>query len=210
MKSGKIVDFIIYILSFAMAVLLIIFQNNLSYLFCIASIFFILLGVCYLFKNSNYSLVLIAMGIGGLTTYLIYINKVLNYYDCYTFMFALSLCLLLSLTVIKAVIDRKKVYKTYNIKVIGKVTDLLKNPNTKKEYYKPVYQYQIKDKIFEVVYPSYKKRFIPNIGDEITILIDPKDNQETYFLPERKEDIFNISTSIFFIVTCIIIIFSLF
>lgn len=210
MKKTSIIDTCIYIVAVVMVILIAIFQNQLGVVFIVLSSGAFILGILALIKKQKYGFLACGCGIGGLLTYLVYNLKLLDFAESVTFMICISIVIVLFLTFIFSILNRRKVLREYNIEVEAEVIDLIRNVNTKKEYYKPVYKYEIKDMVYEVEAVGYINKFIPSIGDKKKILIKENDYGEVYFLPSKMQDIKDFCSILFLSLASILIIIYLF
>lgn len=210
MNKGKIIDSIMYVLGVIIAILVFVFQKNYSLLFLIAFIAFVIYGVLFLIKRNNIGFLFNGIGIGGLVSLYIYHSKIFDLGDTVTFFFCMSVAVMLILSLIIGFVFRKIVLKTYNLIIDAEVVDLIRNPNSKKDFYKSVYKYNVAGNDYIVEDIEYKHYFVPNIGDIRKINVNPDDATDVYFLPNKLEDIKNFVGSLFFIIASIIIIITLF
>lgn len=206
----KIIDTMIYIIAIITVILILIFQTNKSMVLLIASIGGILLGLCFTIQNKKHGILIISLCISLLLSTILYKNKTLTLHNSLTFFISLSIASMLLITFIVEFINRKIISKIYTIKQQATVIDLKKYPNSKKEYYQPIYEYEIDNNIYHVEYPDYKQKFIPNIGDKKDIYIDPNNYEEIYFKPEIKDDLFKFFIGLILIIACLIILVGLF
>ena len=143
-------------------------------------------------------------------SFLLYIFKILVLADVIIFLLTSTVIFTFISYLFVEFVTRRFIYKTYTIRIEAVVVDLIKNNNTKKEYYKPLLQYEVNGNVYDVMYPYFIKSFLPKIGDSKKILVNPDDNTEVYFLKEKIEDIKSIVISLFFIISAFIILIGLF
>lgn len=210
MNKNKIVDMLLSIFGIIIALLIIVFQKQNFILFSIAFIGCVIFGILLLLKNNKVGLLLSGIGIGGISSLLIYTNKILDMGHTVTFFFLLSLTVMLILSLIVGIIYRINILKEYSLIVDGEVVDLIKNPNVKKDYYMPVYKYVIDGNEYFVEDINFKHNFVPNIGQIKKLYVDPNDPLQVYFLPSKFNDIKNVFGILFLSILCIIVIISLF
>jgi hypothetical protein len=94
--------------------------------------------------------------------------------------------------------------------VLGKVIDLERNPNTKKEYYRPIYAYYLDNGEYKVGLPYYLNKKIPKIGDEISLKVSSRDHADVYFEKNLLQKIRYWGTGFGLIIICLGILISLF
>lgn len=201
-------------LSFAIIIvtilLIVIFQNSSQNMLLIASSGMILYGMCVILQKNKYGLLVLSMGLSILMAVCFYKFNVLDKVDSITFMICFTMFLLVLISFIFRCINNKKIFNKYNIVVNAKVIDLVKSPNSKIEYYQPIYEYNIEDKFFEVGAPGYMDKFIPKIGDSREIYVSSEDYMDVYFDKSKIEKIYNLISSLLLLVASLIIIITLF
>ena len=206
----KVLDWLTTLLVFLLAVLVVIFRNDLTICAIIASIFGIVIGILNLINKNNYGTLVISISICLLISVLLYINNIFEYMDALTFMICSSVLLLTILSFITDIINTKNILKKYDTNVIGKVVDLIEDQNVSKEVYVPVYEYEVNGLIYNIDGYKYYDKNIPNIGDEIVLRIDSKEPTEVYFKKTFFEEFKFKIVAIVMMIMCIIILVSLF
>ena len=210
MNKNDLYETIKYLLIIIFLILVVIFRENMKVLVCIGGIALISAGIIFLIQKKTNGLLVLSLGISIICSFLLYIFKILVLADTIIFLLTSTVILTFISYLIVEFVTRKFIYKTYTIKSEAVVVDLIKNNNTKKEYYKPLFQYEVSGNVYDVLYPYFIKNFIPKIGDLKKILINPNDNTEVYFVKEKFEDIKNVVISLFFIISAFIILIGLF
>ncbi len=210
MKKETILDTLSFIVAVATIVIAVCFRNNYTYLILVASIGATIYGLLASLNKNNYGYIFLSLGISALITIILYMNKVLVKADAITFMITCSVFILMIITLIFNYLNRKENFKRYDMMVVGRVIDLVKNPNTKNEYFQPVYEFEIDGKVYNVNYPLFKNKFIPNIGDEQKIYVNSKDHEDVFFDKSTGEKIYDYALSAFLIIASLIIMITLF
>lgn len=208
--KNKILDNLSFVIIAVTLVLIAIFSKNGKVMLFIGAIGSSLYGVIACIKRERYGTVCLGAGLSLLVTILLYTNKILDKVDSTTFFVCSSMTVVCFITYIFMFINEKEIFKKYSLIVEGTVVDLEKNPNTKKDYFSPVYVYSVNDKEYRVGLPYYINRNIPNIGDKTKIYVDPDDNLDVYFDRNLLNKIRYWGTGLALIIVCVIIIFSLF
>ena len=206
----KILNNLIYMITVTIVILLVVFKDNMKVIAVILSIGLIMVGICLLLQKKKVGVLSFSGGLSLLISYLLNVNKILIFVDSFTFFICSSVLFMLVSTFVVEIFNRKAIYKKYNMVVEAQVIDLERNPNSKKEFYRPIYEYIINDIVYQVAYIRYIDKLIPNIGDRLKILVMSEDHQEIYFLPEKQEEIKNLIVGLFLVVASIIIIIGLF
>lgn len=206
----KVLDWLTTLLVFLLAILVVIFRNDLTICAIIASIFGIVIGILNLINKNNYGTLVISISICLLISVLLYINNIFEYMDALTFMICSSVLLLTILSFITDIINTKNILKKYDTNVIGKVVDLIEDKNVSKEVYVPVYEYEVNGLIYNIDGYKYYDKNIPNIGDEIVLRIDSKEPNEVYFKKTFFEEFKFKIVAIVMMIMCINILVSLF
>ena len=78
--------------------------------------------------------------------------------------------------------------KKHSLKVEATVIDLVKNPNTNREFYQPIYEYEVNDVVMEVGALGYYEKRIPKLGDKLIIFVNPEDSVN-FVSPSKYENI---------------------
>lgn len=94
--------------------------------------------------------------------------------------------------------------------VLAFVVDLVKNPNTKKEYYQPIYQFEINGEVYTVEGLTFIDKFIPKIGESIKLYVDSKNYTDVYFDKSKREKIYSMGVGLFLMIASLVILISLF
>ena len=99
---------------------------------------------------------------------LLYTNKILDKVDSTTFFVACSMAVVCLVTYVFMFINEKAISKKYSLEVEATVVDLDKNPNTKKDYYSPIYVYTVDGRECRVGLPYFINK---NIIQKISIML---------------------------------------
>lgn len=205
----KVINCLTYILTIILVIGILLFQNDIKKVFIFGSVMAFFLGILMVLRENKIGFLVTALGFSGVVTFFIYEREILDFNDSVTFMVCLSVALMVVLTDIFMVRMRKMILKKFNIILLGEVIDLEKNKNTRKEFYKIIYRYDIGGMEYIVEDPRYKKSNLPAIGDKREILVDPENLESTYFLPSKQEDLMVIVASLVFVIGAIGIIISI-
>lgn len=208
--KNKIIDNLIFIIGVFTILAFCICSKDIKIAALVAGAGLTLVGSCYLLKSDNTGYLLFSIGISLFFSILFYILEIFDKFKAITFMMCLSLALFMIVTLLFSFLSNKKVLKKYSIAVEGKVIDLVKNPNTTKEYYQPIYQYEYQNKSYIVSFPGFKNIFIPKIGDKLKIFLDPEDCMNVYFDKNIFEKLYKYGLCSFLMIVSIIIIVTLF
>lgn len=209
MNKEKLLDSFSFIIVILTLILMLIFKDNIIIVGMIAGAGSFLYGMCNIVKKNSLGCIFFSIGLSLLITLLLY-KRVLDKADSVTFMICLSTFLITIFTLIFMYFNDKKIFKQYDIVVDGKVVDLIKNPNTKQEFYQVIYEYELKGKVYNVATPGYMDRNIPSIGDTIKIYVDSKDLENVYFDKTKKQKICNVLLCLLLMVVSLIILINLF
>ena len=210
MNKNDLYETIKYFLIIIFLILVVVFRENMKALICVAGVTALLVGIVFVFQKKTNGLLVLSLGISILSSFALYTFKVLNLADAIIFLLTLIVILTFMCYLLVEFVTRKKIYATYTIKSEARVIDLIKNKNTRKDYYKPLCEYEVDGKVYEALYPYFKTNFIPKIGDVKMILINPNDHNEIYFFKDKIEDIKSVVVSLFFVVAALIIMVGLF
>lgn len=210
MKKENVINNCIYVIAVILAILTLIFQKNMSLILIIYAIGASIIGLLSIFVQKKYGILLIGLGVNILITYYFYVKEILALPKCITFMICSSVSTIIVLTIVSGFIIRSLVRKKYSLETEAIVVDLIKEPNTKKEIYKPLYVYKFKDTEYEVESLDYVKFFIPKIGSKVKINIKPDEPTEVYFFPNKYRIIADIIGALLFVSVCVYIIIKLF
>lgn len=106
--------------------------------------------------------------------------------------------------------NEKEINTKYDMDIEAKVIDLERSPNTKKEYYRPIYAYYLDNGEYKVGLPYYLNKNFPKVGDKITLKISSKDHADVFFEKSLLQKIKYWGTGLGLIVICVGILISLF
>lgn len=210
MNKNSITTALIYIITLATIILMVCFQENLTKVAWIVGTGATIVGLLTIFKKNNYGYLIFSTGISLFLAVLLYSMDILSKSNSITFMICLSICMLMIITLIISTTNKKKISTMYDLTIEATVTDLIKNPNTKKEYYQILYEYIVDDTSYTVGSPNFICKNIPNIGDTLKIRVSSKDPTEVYFDKKPLEEFYEKSLTIGLIIITIIIIVTLF
>lgn len=210
MKKDKILDVLSIVLFFVFGILLIVFKNNYSVLLYTTSIIGFLVGIIFILKKASFGFLISSVAGSLFFSTLFYYQKILVFNDCLAFMICSSVALLMFFTIVFDFINKFCIKSKYSLKVVAKVVDLKINKNIKKECYAPVYEYEVDNKVYEIISPFYFYRNVPAIGDEFIIRVDPNSNEEVYFSKSFGEEFKEKFVAILLIIICVFIIIGLF
>lgn len=210
MKKDKIIDTIVFILLALYALSVLFLQKHLKELFFVTGLVLIIIGILYAFKKNKIFFLLLGIGSAIVVTSILYVNNIMNFATSVMFFLSLSFNIIVFLTIIVMIINRIVAGKQYEVKQKAIVVDLIKNNETKKEYYMPVYQYTYKTNEYRVEALNYINKNIPNIGDSIDILVSKKDPTNVYILPSKKQVFIDYFGLVFLLVLGILILISIF
>lgn len=177
----KILDSVSYMIIVVTLLLIVVFQNNGQVMLFIGAGGILLYGLVSCLQLNKYGTLFLGCGGSLLITMILYTTGYFDKLDSITFMITLSMMLISVISLIFMYFDDKNILKKYTLIVEGEVIDLEKNPNTKKDYYRPVYIYNVDDMGYEVVPPYYFSKNIPKIGDTLKIYVNPQEHGEVYF-----------------------------
>lgn len=205
MNKDKIINILGYILGIVTAIVVIVFQKNLQMLFISISICAFFIGIILFIKRQEYGTFVSGLGLSGILTFIIFKTNILDLTDSITLYCSTSLGIGCLLTVIYNIIARVILSKKYSMIVIGHVIDLERNPNSKKDYYRPVLEYTIDKNVYECNYPSYFDKNIPAIGDKFPIYVNTNDNLDVFFKEPLLDTVKVYGISIIFAIVCLVI-----
>ena len=208
--KNKIIDSIRFTIGVVTLILVFIFKSNLSTVGLVAGVGVALYGVCSLLMGERLGYVFSGLGSSLFISIIIYKMKILPQFESITFFMCLSLSLIVIISIIFDEITDKEMKKKHSLEVESTVIDLVKNPNTNKEFYQPIYEYVIDDVVMEVGAPGYYEKRIPKLGDKLTIYVNPEDHLDVYFEKGKRDKIYNIAVGLFLLIASIVIIISLF
>ena len=210
MKKESILDTLAFIVAVVTIIVVVCLRSNYQYLILAGSIGASIYGLLASLNKNNYGYIFLSLGISALIAILVYMGKILDRSDAITFMITCSVFMLMIITLIFNYFNRKVNFKKYNLVVEGRVIDLVRNPNTKKDYFQPIYEFEVDGEVYNVDFPGFKNRFIPNIGDTQKIYVNSKDHKDVFFDKSKGEKISDYTVSIFLIIASLIIMITLF
>lgn len=208
--KNKIIDSIRFTIGVVTLILVFIFKSNLGTVGLVAGVGVALYGVCSLLMGERLGYVFSGLGSSLFISIIIYKMKILPQFESITFFMCLSLSLIVIISIIFDEITDKEMKKKHSLEVESTVIDLVKNPNTNKEFYQPIYEYVIDDVVMEVGAPGYYEKRIPKLGDKLIIYVNPEDHLDVYFEKGKRDKIYNIAVGLFLLIASIVIIISLF
>jgi hypothetical protein len=167
-------------------------------------------GVLSFFLRNRYSALVLGGGVSLLSTMFIYKNEILSRFDSVTFFICFTMILVCIISYVFMFVTEKEINSKYDMDVLGKVIDLERNPNTKKEYYRPIYAYYLDNGEYKVGLPYYLNKKIPKIGDEISLKVSSRDHADVYFEKNLLQKIRYWGTGFGLIIICLGILISLF
>lgn len=208
--KNKLIDNVSFAVLIITLLLIAVFRENGKVILFIASGGLVLYGACACLQKQRYGTLIIGSGLSLLVTMFLYVFEMLDKSKSITFMICLSCFVIALLSFIFMLITQKEAMKRYSLIVEGEVIDLEKNPNTKKEYYKPIYNYVIKNMVYTVEYPYFLQKGLPKIGDKSKIYVDPNEPGEVYFDRKLLGKLYYYGTCGVLMLVSAIIIFTLF
>lgn len=206
----KLIDNVSFAVLIITLLLIAVFRENGKVILFIASGGLVLYGTCACLQKQRYGTLIIGSGLSLLVTMFLYVFEMLDKSKSITFMICLSCFVIALLSLIFMLITQKEAMKRYSLIVEGEVINLEKNPNTKKEYYKPIYNYVIKNMVYTVEYPYFLQKGLPKIGDKSKIYVDPNEPGEVYFDRKILGKLYYYGTCGVLMLVSAIIIFTLF
>lgn len=210
MKKENILNTLIYIFTITTLLLMVYYQNNLTKMAWIIGMGATLIGILMILKKNNYGYLVFSTGFSLFLSVLTFTTNLLDKGDSVTFMICMSIFLLMVITFAINIANMNKVKKIYSKSIDARVSDLLRNPNTKKEYYQIECEYVINDSLYTVVEPDYIKYFIPRIGDIKKIRVNSDDYTDVFFEKRLPQKIYENGLVIGLIIVSLMIIISLF
>ncbi len=185
--KDKILDSLAFIIGVLTVILVALLSKNIIMMGIVGGIGAFSFGLINILRKNNYGYILASCGLGCTISLLLYKYHILDRADAIMFMVCSSTFLLMFISFIFDFINNKELAKIYNMEIKGVVVDLVKNHNTKKDYYQVVYEYEIDNKIYKVERPGFINKNIPNIGDDGKIYVDSHDYTNVYFKKSKKE-----------------------
>ena len=193
-----------------MAILIVVFKNDMSAVVIILAVGLLGGGIGYLVEKKPAGYLMLGVGLSVGVGIALYRTGVLNIYDTFTFVFASTIALSMILALIIETIRKKQILNTHTLIVEAELIDLVRNVNVKKEIYLPVYSYKVDKEIYEVNYPKYLTKHLPSIGSTKPLKVNPKNHVDVYFEPEMKDKAIYVACALFLSIASIAVIVSLF
>lgn len=210
MKKETILNNIGFVIGVLTILLIIAFKDNIVLVGIIAGIGGFLYGLCLSLNLNNSGYIFISIGLSLASSLSLYKFNILEKGDAFTFMICCSIFLLMSVSLIFGELKKKAMFKKFSLIVDAEVIDLVKEPNTKREYYQPVYGYVVDGEEFVVGALGYTNKFIPKIGDKIKLYVDPNQHDSVFFDETIFNKVYNLGLTIFLMIASLIILISLF
>lgn len=185
-------------------------RNSLSNAAIVGSIGVIIYGLVNCLNNNKLGVLFISIGSSLLSAMYLYKTDILPKFESITFFISMSMALMVIIATIFEILNVRAMLKIHSLVVDAKVVDLLKNPNTKKEFYQPIYEYIMGSDVYTVGLPGYVEKNIPRIGDTIKLHVNPNDKEDVYFEKKKKDNLHMLFVGLFFLIASILIIISLF
>lgn len=210
MKKEEIINNIGFVIAVITVILAVCFKDNIVLVGIIVGIGGFLYGLCLSLNLNNSGYVFLAIG-GSLALSLsLYKFDILDKGDAFTFMICCSIFLLMIVYLIFSKIKEKKIFSKFSLVVDAEVVDLVKNPNTKKEFYQPVYSYVVDGESYVVNALGYTDKFIPKLGDKVKLYVDPTNYESVYFDSKLTSKLYNIGLCLFLLIASLVIMITLF
>ena len=206
----KLLNNLSFFIGILTVVLVVVFNSNFLLASFIGGIGAFLYGILVSLNKNNYGYLFISLGIGAFSTIILYRSGIFDKVDAITYMICVSVFVLMFITFIFSFINKKENSKLYNLEVEAIVVDLVKNKNTKKDFYQVIYEYELEEKRYTVGTPGFIEKNIPNIGDKKKIYVDSKDHSNVYFDKSLMEKMTNNAIVLSLMIVSLIIIISLF
>mgnify|MGYP007056167223 CR=1 FL=1 len=210
MNRDKLLDNITYIIGLITIILVVVLSKHLTNSLIVGEIGASLYGVVSIIKKERTGFLVLSLGIGALISTLLYKVDLFDKFEAIQFMIGISVFLLMILSGIFMILKYMEVKKKYDLVVEAVVVDLQTDPNTKKEFYKPVYQYNVDGLSYDVSYPTFISKNIPKIGSKVSLMVESKDPMSVYFSENVTTKIYNIATIIFLLLVSIIVLVGVF
>lgn len=208
--KNKLLENISFIIIAVTLVLISVFNENGKAMIYIASAGLISYGTISCILKNRYGAMILGGGISLLVTMTLFNSKILDKIDSLTFFICLSLTIISFISYVFMVLNEKNIKSKYNMEVDAEVIDLEKSPNTKKDYYRPIYAYYMDKGEYKVALPYYLSKKFPKIGDKIKLKVDSNDHADVFFEKTLFNKIYYWSTGAILIIVCVGIIISLF
>ena len=206
----KVIDNIIYILGVSLLIAIVVLKDKYFIMVSLAAIGLTIIGILLFINKNNYAPVVLPSGLSMSLAAILYRFYKIPLYKVVVLFFMLSLILIMIGTMIKYHLILRENLMTHKLEIAAKVVDLVKNPNEEVDFYFPVLRYEIEGESFDINYPWGFAKNIPNIGDKISININPNDYLDVYFKPERKTVIKNYFSSICVLILAAIVLIGTF
>lgn len=207
--TKKVLNIIKTILLFAIVIMVIVFQNNISTIVLICGSGLFLVGIIDAFEKKEYSPLLISIGASLLLSIVLYKTNCFEFFETLTFFICISIIEILIITIVLNYLKTKKINKIYSKKVLAEIIESTKYPNSKKKYYQVVYEYSINDKSYEVVCPYYLTQKDLTKRSKIELGLNPKDDFDVFFKPQKSKKYFFYAASIFVILLAVLVLISI-
>ena len=206
----KILDNASFVVGLLTVLAVFLCKDSLTNAAIVGSIGVILYGLVNCFNANRLGILFMSIGCSLITAMSLYKYDVLPKFESITFFICMSMAIMVVVAAIFELFNIKSMNKKYSLKVDAKVVDLVKNPNTKKEYYQPVYEYVIGKDVFTVGLPGFLDKNLPKIGDVIKLNVNPEDKEDVYFTKRKEDNIHMVAVGLFFLIVSVLIIISLF
>lgn len=206
----KVLENLKFVVGIVTLLLVFVFKNDLSIVALVGGVGVALYGICSFLTGEKIGFVLTGLGISLVSATSIYKLNILPEFESVTFFICLSMALIVILSFIFEYFNDKDLRKVHSLEVEAEVVDLLKNPNTTKEYYQPIYEYSLNEEILTVGLPGFINKGIPNLGDKLKIYVNPNDILDVYFEKRKSDKLYMIAVGLFFLIASIVIIITLF
>ena len=184
--KDKILEWVNFFVGVVFVLLIYFFRNNIFNVLAVASIGASIYGLISIIRAEKIGYAFCSFGISIGVALIFYHFEVLTGGKALTVALMFGISLLMLVTIIFTFVNRNTMLKKFSLPVSAEVIDLVKNPNTNKEFYQPVYAYTIDGEVYSVGALNFINKNIPSIGERITIYVDPKDHESVYFDKDKK------------------------
>ncbi len=208
--KNKIIETLKFIVIIVTLLLIVVFQNSLSTAAIIGGVGVTLYGICVFLLKDKLGYVFTGLGISLISSMAIYKLDILPKFESITFFICLSMSLIVILSFIFEYITAKEYKRVHSLEIEAEVIDLIKNPNTKKEFYQPLFAYNVDGEELVVGLPGYIDKGIPKLGDKQKIYVNPNDSLDVYFEKRKNDKLYMLAVGLFFLIASVIIIITLF
>jgi hypothetical protein len=208
--KNKMLDTIRFIIGVVTLILVFIFKKSLSDVGLIAGVGVTLYGICSLLMKEKLGYIFSGIGCSLFISILIFKLGILPQFESMTLFMCLSLSLIIVISMIFDKVADTDFKKTHSLTVEATVIDLVKNPNTNKEFYQPIYEYEVDGVVMNVGAPGYYEKRIPKLGDKLIIYVNPEDALDVYFEERKSDKLYHLAVGLFLLIASIIIIITLF